>query len=264
MLLPKSARESLENLCDVRDQSWTGDIEDLRAFRVGDWLGSEVKDGLLPGKLLTIRSDAAAKVDPSSASMNISGSATGYSSSGSGGGNKRRIPLYECVLGAEQAIPADWPASLYMPWEETLQFYDPGEQVMLLASVFPQDMVRYAFEGMPYAPDSIMRGRVISTPRAEESLSAPSVPTAVAPTAPPDTSSAPWNSGAGQPPPSGKEGAAGFAFGTPPGPLPVGDATAVVRPEAPLVSQPVGDPTEADKLRAAQLEKLREAREAIK
>lgn len=274
MLLPKSARESLETLCDARDPTWSGSQDDVRAFKVGDWLGSVAQDGFLPGKLLTIRSDAAAKSDPSSTGMNLSGSAAaGYAGTGSGGGNKRKIPLYECVLGAEQSIPEDWPAALYRPWEEALQFFDPGEQVMLLASVLPLDMIRYSFDGMDYAPDSIMKGRVISTPRAEQNMrsEAPAeqavAPEVVGPAVPfqtpaiagppPDTSSAPWNNEEPQP----------FAFGgAETGPTPSPESS-VARPEGPPLvpdTQPVGDPADVDQRQADQLARLREAQEKLK
>lgn len=166
MQLGKTARESLEELCNARVDNPPAGADLLRRYKAGDWIGSAPYQdpayggrAMLPGNLLVIRSNR---------SKTAQGAApTGFNVDFSPEEQKNQkgdaeIPRYTCSLGDPQPIPAEW-AEMYMPWPDVIKLYQPDEQVKLLERAgFPQVMLRVVFWETPYLPDSIRKGQVIT------------------------------------------------------------------------------------------------------
>lgn len=247
LLLPKSAREAVENLCNEQTKGYAGNPEDLSArYVAGDWLDPA------KGKLLHLYSTGG-DAEPASFGVPKSFDQNAIHSRPDRG----RMDIERYVADISQPSPpltAEQISQLFLPWEKTLRFYDPEEQVALLARVFPIDVVRFIFSDTPWLPQSLRTGRAIHAPGAALQ--------------PPMPASTTVESGAlsSQPPRSADQ----FQFsvpsfeGTVPAELPIGDVlpTGNIRPDAPPSGTVVPDTTVPAAGAASADEQLRRLRAA--
>lgn len=135
MILRATARRSLEELCNKEVEPYHGDPEAGERYIAHNWLDPE------QGCELIVTS--ALKEDRE--------------------GNKSIG--YDCKFGNPCPIPAKFVTEYFMPWEQVINFLTPEQQIEKLATVFPPEMIKYAFRtNETLLPGSVRSNKIISTP----------------------------------------------------------------------------------------------------
>ena len=167
LLLRKTARESLEYLCNQEQPAWQGHPEASERFVMNNWLDPQ------QGRLLSFRLNpgGAAAAAPAGGPVDFSAGYAqqqrpGYQPAG-GQQQQAEVARYQCTLGDVAPIQnPDVVCQWWRPWEQTLQLWPPDKQVELMARVFPPELLIAAFSDTHWLPDSIRHGRVVDVPSA--------------------------------------------------------------------------------------------------
>lgn len=169
LMLPPSARMSLQELCNTEVPGYKGDPDDYsKRFQCGEWLDCATGKELVVQFKSNAGGDEAGEVN--------------YDNAGSGNSQKPRgmqPNTYEVVLGNPSKIPPNMVNKLFKPWSNVIQYLNEQQQVELMCQAFKPDVVKAAFGNMGLLPKSLEFGQTISIPKTTPSVSKPPVETKV-------------------------------------------------------------------------------------
>jgi hypothetical protein len=172
VMLPPTARISLQNMCNKQINGWRGDEDDyISRFECGDWLDPA------EGRELIIKFRKSKANDDDSVEVNFdttraAGVAPPADTAGGAFANAYDVEL----AGYKTPIPGDLINQYYKPWDKVLRYLNEQEQVELMCSAFKPDVVKAAFGGMGLLPKSVEFGRTTSAPAATEQPAKRSAP----------------------------------------------------------------------------------------
>lgn len=161
MMLPKSAMHSLEDLMELQVDKYQGDPT--------DWGSRYVYGNLLDpekGRAIVIRRFNPAAVEttnggPSELTMDMT---QGFGAVRPAMSSIPTFARYEVVPDMPLKVPAALVHKHWKNWDDVMYKLQPDQQVELLCTAFPPNLMRAAFSATDWLPERIRSGKVYSIP----------------------------------------------------------------------------------------------------
>jgi hypothetical protein len=152
--LTRSAKTALDELLEEENETFSGDPADfINRFKFGN-----VLDPVNGSVLKIIGQGDASETTASSSGYSIDASSL-KKKANSGDSEFKK---YQVVIGEKAPIKQEVINRLWKPWDKVLWLMQPDQQVELLCTAFPRNIMRAAFSDTDWLPKSVAAGKTIT------------------------------------------------------------------------------------------------------
>jgi hypothetical protein len=174
-MLPTSAKKAFEAILEEEAPDFQGDPTDYaKRFKYGGLLDPQNGCAI---RIVGNEGNVAAR-PAAAAGLSINPSAvksTAYQPSG-----QSTFKAYKVYVDEPCPVPVSFIHKIWKDWDKALWYMQPDEQVELLCTAFPADIMRAVFTGTGLLPSSVEKGKTVHLPE-EPPVGAPTVCTVTEP-----------------------------------------------------------------------------------